>query len=287
MPLVKVQSEVMPLGRRLEECPKAWYDASFGDERSLLDAVYGQIFGGPAIDYLHTSILKWAEVKASELDSNVKLKPTDVALDLGCGPGFVARAVAKRVATVYCWDVNADMHNYARMKHGNALQYGLTTRADITKSPLSGLPDNSLDVFYAYAVFIHHDLYTFVSYFTELARKMRLNGRVYLEFLPGESFDPADPTFREHYNIWANKPKFWTMAMHWNSKRSVIQIARMYGFQQVRPEGHAGKSHPSDLDGPNRPQKEFNGNILFTKVMQYTGTPLHHDPVTRGMGRIV
>lgn len=283
---MRAQSEGTLFGRRLEECPSAWYDSPFKTEDSLLSAVYGNIFGGPAIDYLYTSIPKWAEVKASELDSNAKLKPTDVVLDLGCGPGFIARAVAKRVAKVYCWDVNADMNNYARLKHGDALAYGLTSKANLTRSPLGALPDNSLDVLYAYAVFIHHDLYTFVSYFAELARKMRFNGRVYIQFLPGDAFDPADSTFREHYNIWVNNPRFWTMAMHWNSKKAVVQIARMYGFQQVHLEGHAGKSHPSNIDGPNVPQHEFNGNILFQKVKQYDGLPLHHDLSTRGMSRL-
>ena len=115
-----------------------------------------------------------------------------------------------------------------------------------------------------------------------------MNGRVYFQYIEGEpnasisappshrdrhaacvigeSFDPADPTFREHYNIWSNRPSFWTMAMHLNSKRSVVQVARMYGFQLVKLQGHAGKSHPSNIDGPDVPQKAGNGNILFQKV---------------------
>ena len=183
------EGQVVPPGRRLhqaEQCPKSWYDSKWSTERDLLDAVYGQIFGGDAINYKRTSIPKWAEVKASELDSNAKLKKTDVVMDLGCGPGFIARAVRRRVAKVYCWDVNADMNNYARKEHGSALEYGLTPKDQVTKHPLVGLPDNSLDVFFAYAVFIHHDIYAIICYFEELAKKMRMNGRVYFQYIEGE-----------------------------------------------------------------------------------------------------
>ena len=77
------------------EKKQGWAHASFEKEWKILDATYGQIFGGPAINYVATSIPKWAEVKASELVSNAKLRPTDVVMDLGCGPGFIARAVSK------------------------------------------------------------------------------------------------------------------------------------------------------------------------------------------------
>jgi SAM-dependent methyltransferase len=260
--------ESMMQGRRLEQredCPRAWYDATFGTEHSLLDAVYGKIFGGEAINYKHTAIPKWAEVKASELHSNAKLKETDVVLDLGCGPGFIARAVKKRVLKVYCWDVNYDMNQYARKTHGSALEYGLTPRQEVNKHPLVGVPDNSLDVFYAYAVFIHHDIYTFVCYFAELATKMRMNGRVYIQFLPGESFDPADPTFREHYNIWAANPKFWTMAMHWNSKRSIVQTARCMGSNRSGWRGTLASPIPQTLMDPTCHRKRGTETSCFRK----------------------
>lgn len=269
-------------------CPEAarqWHDATFGTEKSLLEAVYGQVFGGDAVDYLDTKIPKWAEVKADELDSNVKLKPTDIVLDLGCGPGFIAREVRKRAAAVYCWDVNADMSAYARKKHAGALRYGLTTQDKVTTDPLGGIADNSLDVFYAYAVFIHHDVYSITSYFEALARKAKLGARVYFQIVPGEAFRPDDPTWREHYRIWQAKPNFWIMAMHVNGRDTVGRIARTYGFREVEAAGHSGKAHPSQLDGPNQPQNL--GNVLFCKVAQHDGTTsLIDHPLTAGPGTL-
>ena len=277
-----VQAQAQP-GCQVEATQ--WYNAKFGTEKSLLDAVYGQIFGGDAVNYVNTKILKWSEVKADELDSNVRLKPTDVVLDLGCGPGFIAREVRKRVAVVYCWDVNYDMSEYARRKHAGALRYGVTAQDKVTTDPLGGIADNSLDVFYAYAVFIHHDVYTITSYFEALSRKAKLGGRIYFQIVPGETFRPDDPTWREHYRIWQGRPNFWIMAMHVNGRDTVARIARTYGFRQVVAAGHSGKAHPSQLDGPNRPQNE--GNILFCKVVQHDGkTSLLDHPLTVGPGTL-
>jgi len=191
------------------QCPQAWHDAKFTTEYALLDAVYGKIFGGEAIDNLADKIPKWAEIKADELNSNFALKTTDVVLDLGCGPGFIAHAVKQIVnqGKVICFDVNRDMNEYARSKHGSALEYSLVNAAvdpTIVGKPLSSLPDNYLDVFYSFAVFIHHDMYMFTAYFEGLAQKMKLGGHVYLQYLASEHFNPNDPTFREHFHIWQN-----------------------------------------------------------------------------------
>ena len=56
------------------------------------------------------------------------------------------------------------------------------------------------------------------------------------------------------------------MAMHHNSQKSVISIARKYGFKQIELKGHAGVSCPSKIDEPYVKQTPYNNNILFHKI---------------------
>ena len=243
-----------------------WYSSTYKDEKALLNDVYGQIFGGDAINYVNTKILKWGEIKADELYSNIKLNKNPIIVDFGCGPCFIAKAVKEkfRCNEIICYDVNKDMLEYAKQKQGtNGFKY---ITCDSTLGVLGQLDNNSVDLVYSFAVFIHYDMYLFVETFEVLQYKIKKGGYFYLQFLPGETFNPKCPIWREHYNIWKKDRNFWTMAMHHVPQQSVINTAKIYGFKKIDLKGHSGVQLPSMVDGPYIPQQEYNGNILFQKI---------------------
>ena len=242
-----------------------WYDLSLKDEKSILNATYGQIFGGDAILYVDTKIKKWAEIKADEILSNIDIKPDSTILDFGCGPCFIASAVKKKLKCkkMICYDINDDMLKYAKSKHGDELDY---IKYNDKQGVMGQVKDNSLDLVYSFAVFIHHDMYAFVETFEALKKKVKKNGYVYIQFIPGETFDPFCPVFREHYDIWKKDRSFWTTAMHHVSQEAVINTANAYGFKKIILKGHAGVPLPSKIDEPYIQQTELNGNILFQKL---------------------
>ena len=242
-----------------------WNSSEFKDEKTLLDSVYGKIFGGDAINYIDTKIKKWAQIKADELLSNIDIKENSIVLDFGCGPCFIAKEVKNKLKCkkVICYDVNEDQLKYAKNKHGDYLKY---IKYDEKKGIMGQVMDNSIDLVYSFAVFIHYDLYMFVETFEALQKKVKKDGFVYLQFLKGEHFDPDCPTWREHYNIWKKRRNFWTMAMHHNSEKSIIKIAEKYGFKQIELKGHAGVPCPSKIDEPFVKQTIYNNNILFQKI---------------------
>lgn len=247
----------------MQENP-TWHNSDFKNEKCLLNSVYGQIFGGDAINYLDTKIIKWSKIKADEIASNIKLQKNSTVLDFGCGPCFIASAVKDKLKCkkLYCYDVNDDQLNYAKLKHGNKLDY---IKYDEKLGVIGQVPNYSLDLVYAFAVFIHHDMYMFVETFEALEKKMKKGGYVYLQFLPGESFNPKCPVWREHYDLWKKNRNFWTMAMHHVSQEAVVRTANTYGFEEVELIGHSGVPNPSMVDHEYIPQQKYNGNILFRK----------------------
>ena len=101
------------------------------------------------------------------------LKLDDHVLDIGCGPGFLARAVAQHVRTIYACDISKGVLECARiMNNTHNIKYIYSG-----KSGFDQIEDSSLDLAYSFAVIQHlrESVIHFIFHIT--ARKLRKGGR--------------------------------------------------------------------------------------------------------------
>ena len=100
------------------------------------------------------------------------LKPHYEVLDIGCGPGFLAKAVAQHVRAVYACDISPGVLECARIiNHADNLTYIYSG-----ESGFAHIPNSSLDLIYSIAV-IQHLRESVIEYLFNVARtKLRHGG---------------------------------------------------------------------------------------------------------------
>ncbi len=120
------------------------------------------------------------------------LRPEMTALDFGCGPGFLAKAVSAHVATVYASDVSRGVIACAQqINAADNLRYvsnGLST--------LDNIADASIDCAYSFAVFQHLTKPQSRAFFREFARALKPGGIGVCHTILKEPDDPraVDPS---------------------------------------------------------------------------------------------
>jgi len=101
------------------------------------------------------------------------LKPFDYVLDIGCGPGFLAKAVSKHVAKVYACDISQGVLKCAGIINGAGnIKYVHSSEAGFAQ-----IPDSSLDLAYSFAVIQHVKESVIKSLFMSVGKKIRPGGR--------------------------------------------------------------------------------------------------------------
>jgi len=100
------------------------------------------------------------------------VKPDDEVLDFGCGPGFLARAVAPHVRTVFASDISPGALECARtINHADNIRYIYSG-----ESGFEQIRDSSLDLIYSIAV-IQHLRESVIEYlFSVASKKLRRGG---------------------------------------------------------------------------------------------------------------
>lgn len=101
------------------------------------------------------------------------LQPECEILDLGCGPGFLAKAVSARVKKVYAVDLSAGVLACAGVINGAAnILYLRSNRAGYTQ-----VPEASLHLAYSFAVIQHVQEGVIRELLRTIATKLRPDGR--------------------------------------------------------------------------------------------------------------
>lgn len=100
------------------------------------------------------------------------LQPEARVLDIGCGPGFLARAVARHAKTVYACDISRGVLECAKiLNSASNIQYIVSG-----ESGFSRIEDASLDLVDSFAVIQHLRDSVIRSIFQMAARKLRPGG---------------------------------------------------------------------------------------------------------------
>ena len=102
------------------------------------------------------------------------LRPDDVVLDYGCGPGFLARAVAPVVKRLYAFDISAGAVECARIINPAPNLSYLSTADELQAE----VPDGSIDAVYSIAVIQHVHEEALASIASTCARTLKPGGRL-------------------------------------------------------------------------------------------------------------
>jgi len=101
------------------------------------------------------------------------LKPGDQVLDIGCGPGFLAGAVAQHVKLVYACDISEGVLACAGVINGASnIRYVYSG-----ESGFAQIADSSVDLAYSFAVIQHMRESVIRSIFLTAGKKIRPGGR--------------------------------------------------------------------------------------------------------------
>jgi SAM-dependent methyltransferase len=191
--------------------------------RSLSDARYSVAGTADADELARTG-----ESTATDIATEIRIGPSDVVLEIGCGVGRVGSHLAARCAQWIGADVSSHMLQHAR----RALAGRTNARfVHLNGIDLTGVADASVDVVYCTAVFMHLDEWERYRYVMEAYRVLKPGGRVYYD-----NFSLLSP---DGWQLFAQLARLDPAARPPNiSKASTPEELRAYaehtGFQDIR-----------------------------------------------------
>jgi 2-polyprenyl-3-methyl-5-hydroxy-6-metoxy-1,4-benzoquinol methylase len=183
-------------------------------------------------------------------------------LDVGCGPGFYAEALADGGASVTAFDASPELVRRARLRVGS--------RADVRvwdlEQPLTWLPDEHFDV--ALMALVLHHIDDRAQALSEISRVLRRGGRLVLStthptsdwmLLGGSYFDRGlvEETWQAdwHVTYWRQPLEAWCQEFF----DAGFLIERLV---EPRPAATMGERYPDDRDRLERSP----GFIAFSLV---------------------
>lgn len=120
------------------------------------------------------------ESTALDVATNTEMNEDDVVLEIGCGTGRVGAKLAPRCRTWVGSDISSGMLTRAR----DALQHLSNTQfVELSGVGLEPFADQSFDIVYCTAVFMHLDEWDRFGYVREAYRVLRPGGRAYFDNL--------------------------------------------------------------------------------------------------------
>ena len=186
----------------------------------LLNETIGVMFG-PNPEEQIESISELKSYEAKRIKKYLLLRKSDIVIDLGCGPGFVAKHLAADVSHVHCVDVNKD---FIQLSKNTLRDQSNITYHVIEHSKLNTLP--TVTAIYANQVFVLFNLYDIYQYLTECHRVLAPNGRMIFEIINDEHLDVNSEKWQTNLTV--------SHKVMYNNKNTVIGIIQQTGFELIK-----------------------------------------------------
>jgi ubiquinone/menaquinone biosynthesis C-methylase UbiE len=125
-----------------------------------------------------TEFDKSGQETAETVRNVTSICPSDIVLEIGCGPGRVGTKLAPHCKHWIGGDVSNNMLDHARenLRHLSNISFRRLSGYD-----LAGFEDNSLDVTYCTGVFMHLDEWERYRYISDMYRVLKPGGRAYVD----------------------------------------------------------------------------------------------------------
>jgi SAM-dependent methyltransferase len=154
--------------------PRADYKTTWDAEAADLDSAKNAVSGYTDDAEYERTALELVEL----FERVVGVHPSDTFLEIGCGVGRVAPALAPKVARWIGCDVSANMLDHARQRLQRLANVELV---ELNGWDLAPIPSESIDVVYCTVVFMHLDEWERFAYVREAMRVLRPGGRIYID----------------------------------------------------------------------------------------------------------
>lgn len=182
--------------------------------------------------YLETVFQVIANSRLKIYDQILKehLQPDDVVLDYGCGPGFLARAVAPHVAKIYACDISTGALACARVLNAQPnLEYIVADEQGLTR-----IHDESLDAVFSFAMVQHLSDETYETVLENCWRKLKPGGRLIFHVQMLDSTWRSEEDWKNDSSV-AGKIKFrYGLHCFGRSEERHREMVAKHGFADIR-----------------------------------------------------
>lgn len=154
------------------------------------------------------------------------VKATDVVLDVGCGPGFLAKAVAGKVQHVYAYDISEGVLECAKI---------LCNKENISYiSTLDGITDKSLDLAYSFAVVNHLTDAALDGILRSIRVKLKDGGRIVFHVGLNENVGRTEQEWREDKSVRGRVKYAYGMNWFSRSRERLSELATGAGLNSIQ-----------------------------------------------------
>jgi len=188
-------------------------------------------------EYLHLSHLEFTEREfernrsgREKLCSQVllsHLNSTQVVLDYGCGPGFLANSVSKHVRTLYGVDLSRGVLECARILNSSPISAFLHT------TQLSEIKDSSVDLIYSFAVIQHVTDSIFGKILTTMLNKLKKGGKLLIHIVLEEDNWRMEQDWRRDMTLKGRLKWKYGLNCFKRSEERVREMLASAGFASI------------------------------------------------------
>jgi len=192
----------------------------------LLRMTVGMSFGAqPSAQIEQIKQLKSYEAK--RIKKYLLLRKSDHVIDLGSGPGFIAKNLADEVDHIHCVDVNSDFIQLAKdtLSQQSNITYHLIEHGMLNTLPM-------VTAIYANQLFFQFNLYDIYQYLSVCHKVLTKNGRMIFEIVNDEHLDVMSVTWQNQNRSHQRAPT--ERMTTYNNKHTVTRIIQQIGFDLVK-----------------------------------------------------
>jgi cyclopropane fatty-acyl-phospholipid synthase-like methyltransferase len=227
------------------------------DRTVLLQRCVGlQSFGiQPKVELIRRSRI----ALANYIYDTLRLTHDDVVLDLGSGPGYIARHLAPKVKQLHCADISQD---YLAMCQEETSDLSNVTCHLIPFADLSSLYDSKITAIYPSALVVHFNIYDVCLYLQEFFKLLPPHGQVWLDFKSVIDLPINDTRFQRHMQIYKTDRSQIVRLLQYQHPDIIENIAQQVGFTVQR------------CDDTNRPEERALDNhqvFILERIRSKTG----------------
>lgn len=206
---------------------KIWDDYAKNWDYKTIDVENKVIDDEKRKEYLEFIGNEWGVLKdAAEIIDDYLLKYVDkdsIVGEIGIGGGRIANIVAPKVKKLYGFDVAGEMlkkASKALSMHDN-IEY-----VHLKGSKFDSSLEKSFDMIFSFDVFVHLDLHNIWTYFKEIKKALKDDGKVFLH--------TSNLTTQDGWDRFKIQDRYWPGGFYFITPETINVLAKRAGFKIIK-----------------------------------------------------
>lgn len=167
--------------------------------------------------------------EAENTDAQLKVKPTDIGLEIGSGTGVHAAYFAAKSRHLHSVDVSDGFSDLFRSTTSGIQNISYNIRNFFPMFP--DVKDDSVDYCYSTSVFCHLNVYDVYLYFEEISKKLKVNGRFFVNYQTcDDGVSDMFKMFLERYRAAREFTPISPGEMQFHSNKFFENVAASFGL---------------------------------------------------------